>query len=211
MGTTEIAPGWYPDAVSPGSIRYWDGTGWTSHMALPMWAPNLGHAGTPLPQPVKPRAPRRRPPLPAYFVAGTVLIGFPLAITVGVLVAHASAPAPLDVPALADARRDADNAAKEDVTAIGAAIKNYYALADDPTWPPPVVTSVDGTYTFDPIFHGDSRWSWPEIDASYGVALGAEAGDSSDTWCVWVEASQGTVKTWQVTNDGVIAGRCGLR
>jgi Protein of unknown function (DUF2510) len=32
VGPRQTPPGWYP-AVSPGLVRYWDGTQWTSHVA----------------------------------------------------------------------------------------------------------------------------------------------------------------------------------
>ena len=107
MGAAEIAAGWYADPLVPGHIRYWDGSGWTEHTAspLPTWAPHpmttFPTSAAPLP-PVTPRAPRRPLPLPARFVLGTALIGFPVAIGIGVLAAHASALPPLETPAAAE-------------------------------------------------------------------------------------------------------------
>ncbi|MBV9952699.1 MAG: DUF4328 domain-containing protein [Acidimicrobiia bacterium] len=31
----EVPPGWYPDPWYPGSVRYWDGTIWTTHAQAP--------------------------------------------------------------------------------------------------------------------------------------------------------------------------------
>jgi hypothetical protein len=33
--TWNVPAGWYPDDAAPGTIRYWDGTGWTQHRAAP--------------------------------------------------------------------------------------------------------------------------------------------------------------------------------
>ncbi len=34
--------GWYPDGSAPGSVRYWDGRGWTQHVAVPAGPPAAG-------------------------------------------------------------------------------------------------------------------------------------------------------------------------
>ncbi len=223
MGTTEIAPGWYPDAAVFGSIRYWDGTRWTAHTAVPLAStvpspvstalpyssPRFAAQVPPAPQLTPaPRKPRKRPPFPALLVAGTLLIAFPLAIAIGILSARASAPAPLDIPVLAEARTAADAAAQRDAKAIGAGIRHYYLVVEDSTWPPPTVVMRDGAYSLEPTYHGTRAWTWPPIDSSYGVTLGGELGYSPDTWCVWLEAPRGTVKTWQVMEDGVTEGNC---
>lgn len=211
MGTTEIAPGWYPDSAGHGRIRYWDGSRWTTHTAVPLPAATAA-AVPPVvrapPAPPAQRAPRRRPSLPAVFVAGTVLIAFPLAAAIGVFSARASAPAPLDVPVLTEAKTAADAAAQRDAKNIGAGIRHYYLVVDDPNWPPPTVVMRDGAYSLEPAYHGTRAWTWPPIDSSYGVTLGGELGYSPDTWCVWLEAPRGTVKTWQVMEDGVSEGNC---
>lgn len=235
MGAAEIVAGWYADPLVPGHIRYWDGSGWTEHTAAPVraWAPHpmatFPASAAPVP-PAAPRAPRRPLPLPARFVLGTALIGFPLAIGIGVLAAHASAPPPLETPAAAEPtsaaptstpaessvppgdtalpENDADAAAKTDATALRLAINRYYQQ----TWraTPPVLSVADGTYLFDPEPYGGKTWTWPPITMSDGVSLGGENGDSMVTWCVWLRADGGLVKDWQATNDGVSPGTCGL-
>jgi hypothetical protein len=37
--TNTAPPGWYPDQTDPGSLRYWDGTAWTEHVAPAQAAP----------------------------------------------------------------------------------------------------------------------------------------------------------------------------
>lgn len=222
MSATEIAPGWYPDALAHGHIRYWDGIRWTEHTAAPLPNTSGDQGGEPPSVPVKPRAPRRRPPMPAFFVVGTVLIGFPLAVWIGVLAAHASAPAPLETrAAMEDPAGDvtpsadravpenaADAAAKADATAIRLAIIRYYQQ----TWgaTPPVLTVTDGQYVFAPVTYGGKTWTWPPFDVSDGVSLGGQDGDSMDSWCVWVRAYEGSINDWQATDAGVSAGTCGL-
>jgi hypothetical protein len=47
--TTNVSPGWYPDANAPGGQRWWDGTQWTEHVgqqAQPGFAPPKAPEGT---------------------------------------------------------------------------------------------------------------------------------------------------------------------
>jgi Protein of unknown function (DUF2510) len=47
MSPTETPPGWHPDPADPvSSMRWWDGTQWTSHV-LPVTAPAPGPSGAP--------------------------------------------------------------------------------------------------------------------------------------------------------------------
>ena len=221
MGTAEIVPGWYADPKAPDHIRYWDGSGWTEHTAAPLPSSithpsiaNFANASLPNAPPLPPAPPRphRRLPLPALFVLATALIGFPLAIGIGVLAARASAPTPLETPASAGTPAQAENSvdavAKADADALYTAINRFFQQ----TWAatPPVVTVSEGNYVFDPVPYGGKTWTWPPIAVSHGVSLMGQNGDSMDTWCVWVRADGGTVKNWQVTSAGVVAGSCGL-
>ncbi len=126
MSSAEVTPGWYPDTLAPGHIRYWDGVRWTEHTAAPLPHTTDGAFYAPPALQDRPRAPRQRPPMPALFVAGTVLIGFPLAIAIGVIAAHASAPAPLEVPVSGHPMEPADAAAHKDAAAIGLGIERFY-------------------------------------------------------------------------------------
>lgn len=206
MNATDISPGWYPDPSALGHIRFWDGIGWTEHTAAPLPATTVPMAPGALGLPVIPRTPRRRLPLPAFFVVGTVLIGFPLAITIGVFAAHASAPPPLEIPVQAEEEDPADAAAKDDAAAIRSAIGRYYQQTNAAT--PPFVSVSHGSYVFDPVPYGGRTWEWPPIAVSDGVSLQGEYGDSMVTWCVWLIADAGTVKNWQATVDGVVEGSC---
>ncbi len=223
MGTTEMGPGWYPDAVTPESVRYWDGTRWTAHTAVPVAVVHPGQVSvtvgaprqpmTPQPHamtPRAPRAPRRRLPLPAYFVVGTVLIGFPLAITVGVLAAQAAAPAPLDMPVAVLPIDAADAAAQKDAAAIGLGIERFYQQTLQGGIAAPTVTVSHENYVLGPVPNGSNTWEWPPIPMSGGVSLRGQNGTAQDDWCVWVAATGGTVQNWQVTADGVTEGTCGL-
>lgn len=210
MSATEIAPGWYPDALAHGHIRYWDGARWTEHTAAPLPNTRGDHGGESPSLPAKPRAPRRRPPMPAFFVVGTVLIGFPIAITIGVLAAHASAPAPLDVPVSGGPIDSADAAAQKDAAAIGLGIERFYQQTLQGGIAAPVVTVSHGNFVLGPVSNGASQWEWPPIPVSEGVSLGGQNGTAEDDWCVWVTAAGGTIQNWQVTADGVAAGTCGL-
>jgi hypothetical protein len=172
---------------------------------------NASLPNAPTPPPAPPR-PRRRLPLPALFVLGTALIGFPLAIGIGVLAGLASAPPPLEtpVPAVTPAQGEnpADAAAKKDATAIGLGIERFYQQTPQGGIAAPVVTVSDGAYILGPVETGSGEWNWPPISMSEGVALGGQTGTRQDDWCVWVRADGGTVKNWQVTTDGVAAGTC---
>ena len=146
--------------------------------------------------------------MPVFFVAGTALVGVPLAVMIGVLAAQASAPPPLEIPVASEAEDPADVAAKDDAAAILSAIGRYYQQTNAAT--PPFVSVSHGSYVFDPVTYGGKTWTWPPIDVSDGVSLQGEYGDSMDTWCVWLIADAGTVKNWQSTADGVTEGTCGL-
>ncbi len=147
-----------------------------------------------------------------------MLIGFPLAIGIGVLVALESAPPPLKVPVPAEnpvsagtpaqAENPADAAAKTDAAALQTAITRFFQQ----TWAatPPVVTVSEGNYVFAPVPYGGKTWTWPPIAVSDGVSLKGQRGDSMDNWCVWVRIDGGAVKDWQATPDGVTAGTCRL-
>lgn len=54
-----IAPGWYPDPVTPGHIRRWDGSGWTDEVREHVVEPEL-----PVPAAVEQLAVLPEPPLP---------------------------------------------------------------------------------------------------------------------------------------------------
>ncbi|NTV40615.1 MAG: DUF2510 domain-containing protein, partial [Demequinaceae bacterium] len=195
MSATEILPGWYPDPVAVGYIRYWDGTGWTDHTAAPLAGVTTFPTGTTPEPPLTPRARRRRPPLPALFVAGTVLIGFPLAIAIGVLAARASAPPPLELPSAetvdhpeliggsAPADDPADAAAQTDIAAIGVGIKRFYQQTPQGGIAAPVVTVSGDTYILGPVNTGTTLWEWPPIAMSDGVSLGGQTGTRQDDWC----------------------------
>ena len=148
--------------------------------------------------------------MPVFFVAGTALVGFPLAIIVGVLAAHASAPPPLEIPVASEAEDPADVAAKDDAAAISLGIKRFYQQNLQGGIAAPPVTFSHGTYTLGPVVNGPNTWEWPPISASDGVSLGGQNGHSEDTWCVWLIADAGTVKNWQATADGVTEGTCGV-
>lgn len=220
MSSEETTPGWYPDAVTPGHMRYWDGSRWTHHTVAPRPIAPGGEQPARASQ-TTPRAPQRRPPLPALFVVGTVLIGIPLAIAIGVIVARASAPLPLAAPAPAHVDQAAsaqspspivdaaDAAAHADAAAIGQGIKRFYQQTPQGGIAAPVVTVADGAYILGPVNTGTSVWEWPPIAMSEGVSLGGQTGTRQDDWCVWVHADGGTVGAWQVTPEGVTAGHCG--
>ena len=240
LSSAEIAPGWYPDSAIPGRIRFWDGFAWTEHVAIasgqqpsvlaiepgnPPWLPTSALA------PRAPRAPRRQVPLAAKFVLGTALIGFPVAILIGVLAARASSPAPLEMPvAAADAetadgsatvdpepRADAiarakteDANAMVDVAALADAVADFYSNPDRASAGPPTVAFADGTYSlFDAPAYGESAdWSWPDFAASPGVRNAGVYGYSAETWCAWVYIGEDPGRIWKATSDGVSAGDC---
>lgn len=241
MGTAGIVPGWYADPMVPGHLRYWDGGGWTEHSAAPLpsviahpptsYFATANLASTPPWQPATPRAPRRRLPLPALFVLGTALIGFPLAIGIGVLAARASAPPPLGTPAAVEtptptdvsatddpaATIDAtaiaqaeDAAAQRDVTAIAEAIGDFYSTPDRTSSAPPTVVFGGNTYLLilRPEIGGTPDWSWPDIVASSGVRNAGVYGYSSDTWCAWVYIGEDPGRIWKATKEGISAGDC---
>jgi hypothetical protein len=139
-------------------------------------------------------------------------------MTIGVIAARASAPEDLIVPDSLDTKA-ADAAAKADAAALGIAIEGFYAHTGWHESAPPVLVFEDGSFTLEPVLpyrspEGESfystDWEWPPTSASEGVTFGGQSGYSSDTWCLWVTARDGDVKDWQVTEDGVIEGTCGL-
>jgi Protein of unknown function (DUF2510) len=242
MGTAEIVPGWYADPMVPGQIRYWDGSGWTEHTAAPLPSV-IAHPSTTdfatanlaiaAPSPLQtPRAPRRRLPLPALFVLGTALVGIPLAITIGVLAAHAAAPEPLPVrhvppttstqPSVRPSAHpspqsspqssaDAAAAAKKDVTAIAEAVQDFYSTPSHASTQPPTVIFAFGKYSM--ILHPEpggssDPWSWPDIVASDGVVNAGVWGSSPDTWCAWVYMGEDSGQIWHATAKGVSSGDC---
>jgi hypothetical protein len=171
----------------------------------------------------------------ALFVAGTALVGIPLAITIGVLAAHAAAPEPLParhVPpttstqpstqpsvrpsthpspqSSADAAAAAA-AAKKDVAAIAEAVQDFYSTPSHANAQPPVVIFAFEKYSMilRPEPGGSSDpWSWPDIVASDGVVNAGVWGSSPDTWCAWVYMGEDSGQIWHATANGVSSGDC---
>ncbi|HET7899776.1 MAG TPA: DUF805 domain-containing protein [Candidatus Nanopelagicales bacterium] len=67
--TTAPPPGWYPDPASPGSQRYWDGSGWTESVS-----PMPGYVA-PAPPPAAPPAPAAYPPAPPGYAPPPGYVG----------------------------------------------------------------------------------------------------------------------------------------
>jgi hypothetical protein len=130
-------------------------------------------------------------------------------MTIGVIAARASAPEDLIVPDSLDTKA-ADALAKGDAAAIGIGIERYYQQTLMGGIPAPPVTVADGNYILGPVENGPNTWEWPPIPVSDGVTFEGQTDDGYGDWCVWVSASNGDVKDWQVTEEGVIEGTCGL-
>lgn len=207
MSETSAPPaGWYYDPEESGLQRYWDGAAWT-HQVPPIEAASDspgepdGHAEPKLP--------------PARAIAGVVVASllFCSVVTAGVLaVRDASSRAEVSGTVweeeVAAAAERADSAARDDASALGSAILDYFLMNYGA---PPEIWVEDGWYFVqsDDGYYDTADTTPRRIPVSPGVEFGGVTGGSPQQWCVWVTATDGAVKDFKSTTlDTAIEGTC---
>ncbi len=186
--------GWYTDPQNAAQQRYWDGAGWTQHVAPAAGALAAAAAVPPTAQGAYAERPKKKGLGTGAIVA--IVVGAFLLVTIVVLAAIA-------VPVFEAQRAKAyDASARADVSTLGREIAIYYVDHDGPA---PKIVVANGEYAFQdgtPV----SRTS----PVSANVKIGGQAGSSSIDWCVWVTSPDGDLKDFEYSAvGGLVPGRCG--
>ncbi len=169
--TPAASAGWYPNPEKPGTQRYWDGAAWTDHVA--------------------PVGPAKKGPN----------VGVIVAIIAGGLVAFFAALAALAIPAYTQQQgKDAERAAKLDVSTLGREIATYYVTGDGPT---PEITQTATSYHL--VFANGEQLDVPR---SQDVDFVAVKGGATD-WCVAVATSGDDRRFFEYSaTHGQVMGSC---
>ncbi len=186
--------GWYTDPQNAAQQRYWDGAGWTQHVAPYAAAPAAAAAVPPTAHGAYAEQPKKKGLGTGAIVA--IVVGAFLLVTIAVLAIAA-------VPVFTSQRAKAnDSSAKADVSTLGREIATYYVDHDGIA---PNLIVVDGSYVFE-----DGTPMYRTTDASPNVKVGGQASSSPIDWCVWVTAPDGDIKDFEYSAmGGLVPGRCG--
>lgn len=183
-----VAPpaGWYPDSQNAAQSRYWDGAGWTDHVALQATGPHAPSPGA--------AQPTKKGLSTGAIVA--ISVGGGVVLILAILAA-------ITIPVFNNQKAKAvDAAAKSEVTSLGLELATYFVDHDGPA---PQIVQVDGSYAFE-----DGTPMAREPMVSPHVTFGGQTGESWDDWCVWVVGTGGDVKEFEYSSaNGLRHGRCG--